>query len=161
MVAVENPKDVVVVSARPYGQRAIYKLAQYTDVNFIAGRWVPGTLTNQKTKKFLEPRLIVVTDPRTDFQALQEAAYVNIPTIALCDTDSPLKYVDVAIPCNNKASLPIAMIYWLLAREILYLKGHIPRERQWDVLVDLFEWKDVEAEEKKGIEEERRARCYQ
>ena len=73
----------------------------------------------------------------------------------------PLKHVDVAIPCNNKASLPIAMIYWLLVREILYLKGHIPRERQWDVLVDLFEWKDVEAEEKKGIEEERRARRYQ
>ena len=53
------------------------------------------------------------------------------------------------------------MIYWLLVREILYLKSHIPRERQWDVLVDVFEWKDGEAEEKKGIEEERRARCYQ
>eukprot|EP01007_Sphenomonas_quadrangularis_P000356 NODE_1200_length_957_cov_1408.694934_g687_i1.p1 GENE.NODE_1200_length_957_cov_1408.694934_g687_i1~~NODE_1200_length_957_cov_1408.694934_g687_i1.p1 ORF type:complete len:273 (+),score=80.97 NODE_1200_length_957_cov_1408.694934_g687_i1:91-909(+) len=144
IVAVENPADVCVMSARPYGQRSVLKFAQYTGANYMAGRFTPGTFTNQIQDRFVQPRVLIVTDPRTDHQPVKESSYVNLPVIAFCDTDSPLKYVDVAIPCNNRAKQSIAMMYWLLAREILRMRGTLVRSAPWEVKVDLFLYRDPE-----------------
>jgi small subunit ribosomal protein SAe len=149
IATVENPADIVVVSARPYGQRAVLKFAKYTGANAIASRYTPGTFTNQIQDNFLEPRLLIVTDPRTDHQPVKDSSYVNIPTIAFCNTDSPLQHIDVAIPCNNKGKNAIGLMWWLLAREVMSLKRQLTRGQPWDVMVDMFLYRDPETETEK------------
>jgi len=152
ITAIENPADVVVISSRPAGQRAVYKFAQFTGTQCIAGRFTPGTFTNQIQKKhFKEPRLLVVSDPFVDSQPVREASYVNVPVIAFCNCDSPLDFIDVAIPANNQNKNAVALLWWLLGREVLRMRNTVNRKVPWDVSVDLFifrEPEEVEAQER-------------
>ena len=70
IVPIENLADVSVISSRNTDQRAVLKFAAATGASPIAGRFTPGTFTNQIQAAFREPRLLVVTDPRADHQPL-------------------------------------------------------------------------------------------
>lgn len=153
LAGIENPADICVISGRTYGHRAVLKFAANTGATAIAGRFTPGSFTNYITRSFKEPRVIVVTDPRVDHQAIREAAYTNIPVIALCDTDAPLRFVDVAIPGNNKSVKSIGLLWWLLCRQVLRLKGQAAYGAQgWNVMVDMFFYRDPEEIEREQQE---------
>merc|ERR1711915_333713 len=157
IVAIDNPADVCVCSGRTTGQRAVMKYANFTGATAISGRFTPGTFTNyQQHKDYKEPRLLIVTDTRMDAQPLTEASYVNLPTIAFCNSDSSLRYVDIAIPANNTGKHSIGLLYWLLAREVQYLRGTLDRSDRWHetVMPDLFFYRNPEEVEKEEALEE-------
>merc|ERR1712033_150845 len=152
IAAIENPADVFVVASRPYAQRAVLKFARYIGATSIAGRFTPGAFTNQIQAAFREPRLLVISDPRTDHQPVTEASYANIPIVAFTNVDSPTKFIDIAVPCNNKSANSIGLMWWFLAREVLRLRGSISRDMPWDVMPDLFFYRDPEEADKEEKE---------
>lgn len=134
-----NPKEVLVVSVRQYGQTPIQKLSEHTGITILPGRFRPGILTNPNAKGFLEPELLIVTDPLADAQALREARNAGIPVVALCDTNNETKHVDVVIPTNNKGRRALALVYWLLAQALLKQKGKISAYADFEPSLEDFE----------------------
>lgn len=159
IATIKNPEDIVVLGAREEAFRGINKFCKYTGAFPIAGRFMPGTFTNRQSPTFREPQLIIVNDPAVDHQAVLESSYANIPVIAFCNTNSKLNYIDVAIPCNNKGKRSIGLMYWMLCREVMRMKGAIKRDDAW-VLPDTFiqlteeDIKKMEEEEEEVPEEE-------
>jgi small subunit ribosomal protein S2 len=136
-----DPDDILVVSTRQYGQAPVKKFGKITGAKTIPGRFIPGTLTNPNYAKFIEPKVLVVTDPRSDSQAIIEAKQIGIPVVALCDTENLLGNVDIVLPVNNKGRKAIALVYWLLARQILREKGIIGEEEDLEMQPSDFELK--------------------
>jgi len=153
IAAIDNPKDICVVGSSasgtvPFAQRAVLKFGKHIGAMTFAGRFTPGTFTNQQQAHYVEPTVLVVSDPNKDHQPLVEASYMNIPVIAFCNTAHSLRNIDIAIPCNTDSHHSIALMYWLLAREVLRLLGKIPRDKEWIEMVDMFVYKDQEEQDK-------------
>ena len=134
-----DPKDVLVVSARQYGWKPATKFAESCGFECIAGRFTPGRLTNPEMRFFIEPKVIVLTDPAADAQAFREATNINIPVIAMCDSNNLTTNVDIVIPGNNKGRRSLALIYWLLSREILRIRGELAADEDLEETIDDFE----------------------
>ncbi len=134
-----EPDKILAVSARLYGQRPVSVFAETIGAKTFPGRFIPGTLTNPLLDVFTEPEVLVVTDPGADKQALKEAVSIGIPVVALCDANNELRYVDVAIPTNNKGRRALATIYWLLTREILKERGDIQSDDEYKLTIEDFE----------------------
>ena len=132
-------KDVLVVSARQYGWKPAKKFANTCGFNCIAGRFTPGRLTNPEMRYFIEPKIIVLTDPAADAQAFREAINIKIPVIAMCDSNNLTNNIDIIIPGNNKGRRSLALIYWLLSREILRIRGELGSEDDLEETIDDFE----------------------
>jgi small subunit ribosomal protein S2 len=143
MLARYEPHRILVASARQYGQKPARKFAELIGAHAIVGRFVPGTLTNPAYPGYLEPSILMVTDPRADRQAVSEAIEARIPVVALCDTDNITANVDLVIPTNNKGRKALALIYWLLTRQVLRERGEIPPDGELPTPIEEFETKII------------------
>lgn len=147
------PEELVVVSRKLYGQTPAKEFAKIIGAKEIVGRFVPGTFTNPTAKKFIEPKILLVTEAEPDSQAITEARKIRIPVIALSSTNNSLKNVDFIIPVNNKGRKSLALVYWLLAREYLKERGEIKSDDGFTKSLEDFEYKMKEGERDPSVEE--------
>jgi small subunit ribosomal protein S2 len=136
-----EPASIIVVSARRYGQRPAQRFSEVTGARAIVSRFVPGTFTNPSYKGYIEPTALVITDPLADGQPMCEAAEVGIPVVGFCDTDNETADIDLIIPTNNKGRKALALVCWLLARQVLRERGQLPPEAPFEAPVEEFEAK--------------------
>lgn len=135
---------VAVTSAREYGKTPVEKFCNLTHAKYILGRFMPGTFTNPALPKYMEPQIVIVTDPQADQQAVLEATRAGVPVIAICNSDNVTSKVDVVIPANNRGRKALATVYWLLAREVLKKQGVMKTDSEMKVPIEDFETKLVE-----------------
>lgn len=136
-----EPAKIAAVAARLYGRDPVTKFCEVTGATPVVGRFIPGILSNPLSKNRIEPSVVIVSDPKADVQAVVEAARIGIPVITLCSTDNDFADVDFVIPTNNKGRRALAVIYWLLARQILRERGEIPPDGNPSLSIDDFEVK--------------------
>ena len=164
-IASFEPEKIVVVSQKEYGQTPAKKFAELTGAKSLLGRFVPGSFTNPNSKLFVEPGVLLVTDPNSDRQAIKEAEKMKIPVVAMCSTDNQTKNIDLIIPINNKGRKSLALVYWLLAREVLRKWGKIKTEKDFTAKLSDFEFvideksqrtKRLQLDKKKRLRRKRR-----
>jgi small subunit ribosomal protein S2 len=142
-----EPAKIAAAAARLYAQEPVKKFCEVTGATPIIGRFIPGLLTNPLYPNRIEPEVLIVSDPRADSQAVKEASKAGIPVVALCSTDNEFSEVDLVIPTNNKGRRALAVIYWLLARQILRERGELPPDKDLPLTIEDFEAKISKEEE--------------
>jgi small subunit ribosomal protein S2 len=139
-----NISRVAVTSAREYGKTPVEKFCELTGARGVFGRFMPGTFTNPSLPKYMEPEIVIVTDPQADQQAVVESTRAGVPIVAISNSDNVTSKVDLVIPANNRGRKALATVYWLLAREVLKKQGTIKSDSEMKVSIDDFETKLVE-----------------
>lgn len=147
ILAKTEAKDIAIICRRVYGQKPAKKFASMIGAKAFTKRFIPGTFTNPQARSFCEPKLVLIGDTMLDSQALKESAESHLPVIAIAGSESTLKNVDIVIPANNKGRKAIALIFYLLTREVLVERGEIDR-KSFNTNIDEFEQKIKESDKK-------------
>ncbi|MGD6852013.1 MAG: 30S ribosomal protein S2 [Candidatus Bathyarchaeia archaeon] len=142
-----EPSKVAVAATRLYAHEPVRMFCKLTGATPLIGRFIPGQLSNPQYSNRVDPEVIVVSDPRADAQAVKEASTVGIPIVALCSTDNEFSGVDLVIPTNNKGRRALAVIFWLLARQVLRERGELGPDKDPPVSIEDFEAKVTREEE--------------
>jgi small subunit ribosomal protein S2 len=130
---------ILIVAARQYGQKPARLFGKTIGAQVLAGRFVPGTLTNPELRQFVQPKVLFVTDPAADQQALREGLNVGLPVVGLCDANNETRAVDLVVPTNNKGRRALATVYWLLTREVLKARGEVKEDGDFKQTIDDYE----------------------
>jgi len=155
MLGKYKPEEILVVASRLYSANAAKKFSGLTGVKLNRGRFVPGSMTNIALPTFVEPKIILVCDPKGEGEAVREAAKVGIPVIALCDSDNMTNFVDLVVPTNNKGRKALGLIFYMLARELQMSQGKIKSYDEFQYRPEYFERFEEEPEKKAAPAEEK------
>jgi len=131
-------EDILVVSRRENGWKAVTAMAKYVGNKFFAGRYLPGILTNPSLERYVEVKVLLVTDSWPDRNVIKDANTVGIPVIALCDTNNQANNIDLVIPCNNKGKKSLGLFFWILTREYLKNRGVIKKDSDYKGKLEEF-----------------------
>ncbi len=137
---------LIVCTGRRYAETPIEKFCEMLDTKKLLGRFMPGTLTNPSLPYYIEPKLVLISDPQVDEQAITEATNAGIPIIGIANTDNITSKLDVIIPANNRGRKALATVYWLLVRQILIERGELKEDESMKYEIDDFETKIIEEE---------------
>ncbi len=138
MLAQYDPKDILIVSRRENGWLPVKMFGKVTGVQYFAGRYPPGIMTNSRLKSFIQPKIVVVTDSWPDRNAVLDSVKMGIPVIALCDTNNQANNIDLVVPCNNKGKKSLGLLFYILAKEFLKLKGEIKKDEDFKYSIEDF-----------------------
>ena len=142
-----EPARVAVAATRLYAHEPVKMFCKLTGATPLIGRFIPGQLSNPQYSSRIDPEVILVCDPRADAQAVKEASKVGIPIVALCSTDNEFAGVDLVIPTNNKGRRALAVVFWLLARQVLRERGELGPDKDPPVTIEDFEAKVTREED--------------
>jgi len=129
-----EPEDILVVCRRENGWKSVNLFSKLTGIRAFIGRYPPGILTNTNLESFIEIKLLLVTDPWPDKNAIKDAVKNGIPIITLCDTNNESNNIDLVVPCNNKGKKSLGLVYWILAREYLKSRKETIKEKPEDFM---------------------------
>ena len=132
------PGEILICSRRENGWKAVKAFGKHTGIKVFAGRYPPGILTNPKLDTFIEVKTILVTDSWPDRNAIKDAIQIGLPVIALCDTNNQSNQIDLVVPCNNKGKKSLGLLFYILAREYLKLRGSISADQEPPFTLDEF-----------------------
>ncbi len=138
MLSQYAPEDILIVSRRENAWKAVKAFGKVTGCRFFAGRYPPGLLTNPQLERYIEPKVILVTDPWPDRNAIVDAIKTGVPVIALCDTNNQSNNIDLVVPCNNKGKKALGLFFWIVAREYLAKKGIIKKPEDMEEKLEDF-----------------------
>ena len=133
-----DAKDILIISRRENGWKPVKIFEKHTGAKVFAGRYPPGIMTNPNLEIFIEPKVMLVTDPKPDKNAISDALKGGIPVIALCDTNNETNEIDLVVPCNNKGKKSLGLFFWILAREYLKNKKIIRSDEEFKPTVEDF-----------------------
>ena len=138
MLSKYSTEDILVVCRRENGWEPAKLFGKATGARVIAGRYPPGILTNRQLSKFIEAKILIVTDPIPDRNTVNDAVNIGIPIIGLCDTNNESNFLELVIPCNNKGRRSLGLVFFLLAREYLRNRGLLKPDEELPIKVEEF-----------------------
>lgn len=132
------PEDIMIVSRRENGWKPVKLFGKLVGAQIYPGRYPPGIMTNKNLENFVEAKVMLVTDPWPDRNAIKDAIKIGTPVVALCDTNNQANNLELVIPCNNKGKKSLGLFFYILAKEYMKKRGMIKDDKEFKKTVEDF-----------------------